>query len=109
MIVYVVNVFYNETEQPQVSRIFEVAEDGAHKEIQKETILYEKVGTVVLACENEEHIMNTLQTRISDKITRFELVSKTDLTPAVIQTMGVQTMGKGEETPIGQIIFQSGI
>lgn len=104
MKVYVVNVFYNETEQQQVSRIFEVAEDGTQKVIQKETILYEKAGTVVLACKNEEQIMNTLQARISDKITRFELVSETDLTTGTMQLMGV-----GEETPIGQIIFQSGI
>lgn len=106
MKVYVVNVFYNETEQPQVNRIFELDEDGTQKEIQKETILYEKGGTVVLACEDESQIMDTLQARISDQITRFELVSETDLTP---EEGTMQLMGVGEETPVGQIIFQSGI
>lgn len=113
MKVFVVNVFFNEIEQPQVNRVFQLAEDGTQKEIVKEELLFEKSGTVVLACEDEIKIMDTLKQRISDKITSFELVSETDLTPPVEEPATMQVLSEGEtlpETePVGQIIFQMGI
>lgn len=113
MQVFVVNVFYNEADQPQVNRVFQLNEDGTQKEITKEELLFEKSGTVVLACEDATQIMGTLQQRISDKITSFELVSETDLTPQPEESGTMQVLAEGEtppETePVGQIIFQMGI
>ncbi len=122
MKVYVVNAFYNAGPEPylQISRIFLIDKDGQQKEVQREQISYEQVGTVVLACEDESKIMETLQANISSRITNFELISETDLlktsaplAPPIEDEGGSGQAGKmaeGKETePPGKIIFQSGI
>jgi len=105
MKVYVVNVFYNEVEQPQVNRIFKVNKDGTQEEVIKETVIYERCGTVVLACESATDIMPLLQARISDQVKSFELVSETNLTAPTAQTQGID----GEPELTGEVIFQIGI
>lgn len=106
MKIFVVNVFYNEDleAQTQISRVFKINEQGEQEEIQTEEVLFEKSGTVVLACRDESNIMQTLRALISDKITDFELVSVTDL-----EESQMQGMMEGEPEELGKIILQIGI
>ena len=111
MKIFVVNILYNEENEPdsQVTRVFKKDTDGTMTEIQKEQVLYEKGGVVVLMCADENSIMGILQERISDKITNFEIAQEFIVTEPEPGVMGVMTMGEGEADTEGIIIFQSGV
>jgi len=101
---FVVNVFYNKVEEPQIKRVYEITEDGSAREIQKDAVLYQKIGTVVLVCENEYQIMDILINLVSDKIISFEIINEVDLDMNIVNTMETES-----EVVPGVIIFQTGI